>query len=241
MNFINHELSLIICNLKEHYNIFKKLEQKSDDNLISALKMMGHLPQHVTATRGSDVNFQESGAYFIPALKRMIVKFDKKPFISQISVEPNISHVPKDKFPTDGSKIIEQMKTYPTEFLQALYYERTIISELMCYLVVILIMTFNGGIISLVYFGLIIFWGLLSVPWPTKRFWFTLMMYTMLIIIIKYIVQFFYINWPGESENGLYWPRVIGIDHEHFFSNCFWDLLLLLSLFIHCNILKVSL
>jgi len=237
LNLINNELSFIVFQLKEHYNIFKTIEQENDAGLIKSLDKSDCFKR---------VEFKAKTVKQVAETERIYgdeeIFIEEEPMVFPISVD--LSEFPSSRYNFNeqiiSDKIKKDIKSYPVKLLKAFYYERAVISELLCYLIVILIMTLNGGITSLVYFGLIISWGLLSAPWPTMRFWLTIMFYTICVIIIKYVIQFFHINWPGEPEDGLYWPRVLGIDHDHFFSNCVWDVLLLMSLFIHRGILKVS-
>lgn len=122
----------------------------------------------------------------------------------------------------------------------ALYYAALAHSEYLVYFLVFLNVALNGSIISLVYPSLLFLWGMLSIPWPSKRFWLTLVFYTMSVLLVKYAFQFQEIDWPGSSSSGLYLPRIIGIlRRRNFFTNAAWDMLLLIALLFHRGLLKV--
>jgi len=98
----------------------------------------------------------------------------------------------------------------------------------------------NGCVLSLVYATLMFLWGLLSIPWLTRRFWLTLMFYTIFVILVKYAFQFEEIDWPITENSGLYWPHVLGVEKRNgFLSNVVWDIMLLISLFFHRSLLIV--
>lgn len=100
----------------------------------------------------------------------------------------------------------------------------------------------SGSVLSLICAALMFLWGLLSIPWPTKRFWLTLIFYTMFVIMVKYAFQFRAVEAPEDEDDrgGLYWPHVLGIEkRSNFLRNVVWDILLLISLFYHHSLLIV--
>ncbi len=126
--------------------------------------------------------------------------------------------------------------------LISLYYAFLAHSDYVTYFLIILNIILNGSILSLFYAVLLFSWGLLSIPWPSKRFWLSLIFYTMSVLIVKYSFQFKEIAYWSKfsSEDGLYPPRVIGIQkHDPFFQNAAWDMLLLITILIHRSLLKV--
>ena len=141
----------------------------------------------------------------------------------------------------------EKAKKYakrPRRLLYALYYGFLSHSEYIAYFLIILNAILNGSVLSMVYIFLLFVWGLLSIPWPTKRFWLTVIFYTMLVIVIKYSFQFYDISKAFENydeNDGLYPPRVLGIlfRGKLFFANVVWDVLLLIALLLHRGLLKV--
>ena len=122
----------------------------------------------------------------------------------------------------------------------AIYYTALAHSEFLVYFLVFLNVLLNGSILSLVYPCLLFLWGILSIPWPSRKFWLTLVFYTMLVLLIKYGFQFWEIDWPGVPDSGLYLPRIIGVlFRKNFFANAAWDMLLLIALLFHRGLLKV--
>ena len=129
----------------------------------------------------------------------------------------------------------------PLELLQALYQATLANTEYICYLLIVINVMVNGSILSVVYASLMFLWGLMSIPWPTKRFWLTLTFYTMFVILLKYGFQFKDIDWNGSPDAGIYWPHLLGIEKRHdFYENVVWDILLLIFLFVHRGLLHVS-
>lgn len=130
----------------------------------------------------------------------------------------------------------------PLQFVVAFYFAALANTEYVCYFLIVINVIVNGSVLSLIYAALMFLWGLLSIPWPTKRFWLTLMFYTMFVILVKYAFQFEAVEGPTEDVNsGLYWPHVVGIEkRSNFLDNIVWDILLLISLFFHRSLLIVS-
>ena len=92
---------------------------------------------------------------------------------------------------------------------------------------------------------LVFLWGLLSIPRPTKNFWITVITYTQIVIVVKYLFkfQFIDINDCNGSEglkksSPMCPPKLIGIERDGHTSA--YDLLLLLVLFFHRYSLKVN-
>ena len=129
----------------------------------------------------------------------------------------------------------------PLQFAVALYYAALANTEYICYFLIVINVMVNGSVLSLIYAALMFLWGLLSIPWPTKRFWLTLIFYTMFVVLVKYGFQFKPINTPEYNVNYYDWPKVLGIErNSNFLENIVWDILLLISLFFHRSLLIVS-
>ncbi|EUB57372.1 hypothetical protein EGR_07765 [Echinococcus granulosus] len=115
-------------------------------------------------------------------------------------------------------------------------------SELVCYTILIINHMRSANVLSLVYPLMVFLWGMLSVPRPTKTFWISLITYTELIIIIKYIFQFRFIefNSPDQVSATLaktHWlPVIFGVEKTD--SYAIWDLIQLLFIFLHRSYLK---
>ena len=141
----------------------------------------------------------------------------------------------------DKEEIQKEIKRRLMDLLKAVYYAMLANTHYICYLLIVLNATVNGSILSLVYVALMFLWGLLSIPWPTKRFWLTLMFYNMSVILVKYGFQFQQVDWSGSPESGLYWPRVLGVEKkDNFLKSAIWDIMLLVSLFFHRYYMKVG-
>ena len=139
----------------------------------------------------------------------------------------------------------EKAKKYSYRFrrlIVALYYTFLSHSEYVVFFFIILNVILNGSLLSLAYVVLLFSWGLLSIPWPSKRFWLILIFYSMFVLTVKYGFQFQEIEYWSkfDQRSGLYPPRLIGIlFRENFFTNAAWDMLLLMALLIHRGLLKV--
>ncbi|PAA72971.1 hypothetical protein BOX15_Mlig016368g1 [Macrostomum lignano] len=60
----------------------------------------------------------------------------------------------------------------------------------LCYVAMVTYHLLNCTVFSLSYPLVVFMWGMLSVPFPTKRFWLSAIAYTMLLIVVKYALQF---------------------------------------------------
>ncbi|PAA78226.1 hypothetical protein BOX15_Mlig015119g5 [Macrostomum lignano] len=60
----------------------------------------------------------------------------------------------------------------------------------LCYTLMVAYHLFHMSIFSLVYPIIVFTWGMLSWPYPTKRFWYSAIVYTMMWILARYCLQF---------------------------------------------------
>eukprot|EP00731_Ephydatia_muelleri_P035618 Em0141g9a len=87
-------------------------------------------------------------------------------------------------------------------------------------------------------------WGLLSYPWPTKKFWIILTFYTMFVILIRYAFQFSNVDTENCDEEDLDKGRcptqIVGIHYHRkkFYTYVVWDFILLMAVFVHTGLLK---
>ena len=142
----------------------------------------------------------------------------------------------------------------PTKrFLFALFYWSLSHFEYIVFLFVIIAIITTGAFTSFIYAVLLFFWGLLSLPIPTKRFWRGLIFYTMVVMIMKYIYSYFLLNVLSENLSNqlntfavgqtdlnsvLAW--VFGVESDKsYFVNGVANLLLLMVLMIQRGLLKV--
>ena len=126
----------------------------------------------------------------------------------------------------------------------ALYYTFLSNNQYVPFFFILLNIIVNGSLLSLIYAVLLFGWGLLSIPWPSKRFWLSLIFYTMFVLVVKYSFQFKEIQYWMDNfdiNSGLYPPRLIGIEKtQNFVANAVLDILLLTFLLIHRGLLFVS-
>jgi hypothetical protein len=113
-------------------------------------------------------------------------------------------------------------------------------SELICYFGMIISHITSGSLLSMPLPLSIFFWAMLSSR-PSRNYWITIITYTEIMIVIKYIFQFQFYPWNApdlpESEP-LSMINIIGINQQQ--NGAFiTDFFLLLSLFVHRSILKV--
>lgn len=121
-----------------------------------------------------------------------------------------------------------------TQFCRALAYVFVSNTSLLCQIAIIFNQVLTASLLSLPLPLLTFLWGTLSVPRPTKRFWKTVITYTELVIVIKYVFQFPIWNWEISNINPFYYPNLLGIKE----ISILYDLILLLTLFFHRSMLK---
>ncbi|KAE8280232.1 Piezo-type mechanosensitive ion channel component 1 [Larimichthys crocea] len=114
-------------------------------------------------------------------------------------------------------------------------------SELVCYFIIVLNNVVSASVISLVLPILVFLWAMLAVPRPTKRFWMTAIVYTEVMVVVKYLFQFGFFPWNSVYEMTLnedkpfFPPRILGLEKTDNYIR--YDLLQLLALFFHRSLL----
>ncbi|KAL2300110.1 LOW QUALITY PROTEIN: hypothetical protein Nmel_012070 [Mimus melanotis] len=117
-------------------------------------------------------------------------------------------------------------------------------SELLCYFVIILNNVVTASIISVVLPILVFLWAMLSIPRPTKRFWMTAIIFTEVMVVVKYLFQFGFFPWNGyitvlrHEGKPFFPPRILGLEKSTHYIK--YDLVQLLALFFHRSLLLVS-
>ncbi|XP_034538347.1 piezo-type mechanosensitive ion channel component 1 [Notolabrus celidotus] len=110
-------------------------------------------------------------------------------------------------------------------------------SELVCYLIIVLNNGVSASVISLVLPILVFLWAMLAVPRPTKRFWMTAIVYTEVMVVVKYLFQFGFFPWNSvhqmtlNEDKPFFPPRILGLEKTDNYIK--YDLLQLLILFFH--------
>ncbi|XP_074531707.1 piezo-type mechanosensitive ion channel component 1 [Halichoeres trimaculatus] len=114
-------------------------------------------------------------------------------------------------------------------------------SELVCYFIIVLNNGVSASVISLVLPIMVFLWAMLSVPRPTKKFWMTAIVYTEVMVVVKYLFQFGFFPWNSTYEMTLnedkpfFPPRILGLEKTENYIK--YDLLQLLVLFFHRSLL----
>lgn len=125
-------------------------------------------------------------------------------------------------------------------FFDAIFYFIMSRSELLCYSAIVIDHLTEGTLLSLPLPLSIFLWASLASR-PSRNYWITVLTYTEAMIVVKYIFQFRFYPWNSAAPqtNPLSAVNIIGIDRRDDAAS-FTDLFMLLSLFLHRSILKVS-
>ena len=139
---------------------------------------------------------------------------------------------------------ISSMYTHRAKKLMyATYYWFLSHFEFVVFFLVILVVLRTGSLISLIYAAVVFVWGLLSIPWPSKRFWLTLLFLTMIVLVIKYIYHFVLVT-GGVNDNHVtnsIFSWIFGIQYRSsYVENAVFNLLLLMSIIFHRGLMKVK-
>nr|XP_015223476.1 PREDICTED: piezo-type mechanosensitive ion channel component 1 isoform X1 [Lepisosteus oculatus] len=146
------------------------------------------------------------------------------------------------------SRILEESKQFYAsqnrafKLLFALYNLLAANSELVCYFIIVLNNMVTASIISLVLPILIFLWAMLAVPRPSKKFWMTAIVYTEVMVVVKYLFQFGFFPWNTYYETKLnegkpfFPPRILGLEKTDNYIR--YDLIQLLALFFHRSLLQ---
>lgn len=171
---------------------------------------------------------------------------DAKSMTSRITMEDDdawsASNIDLDE--ADGSASWRKSNMRISRLTIAFVYALLANTDILCYMLMILNHMVYASVLSMPLPFLVFLWGMLSIPRPTKIFWITVMTYTQVVIVVKYLFKFQFIDIndcnraEGLDKNSpLCPPRLIGIERDGHTSA--YDLLLLLVLFFHRYSLKV--
>ncbi|XP_056382032.1 piezo-type mechanosensitive ion channel component 1 isoform X2 [Hyla sarda] len=129
----------------------------------------------------------------------------------------------------------------PLRLLFALYHLVAAHSELLCYFIIILNNMVSASLISLFLPVLVFLWAMLSIHRPSKRFWMTAIVYTEIMVVIKYLCQFGFFPWNSDTVllrydgKPFFPPRILGLEKSDSYIK--YDLIQLLTLFFHRSLL----
>ncbi|ROJ36099.1 Piezo-type mechanosensitive ion channel component 1 [Anabarilius grahami] len=180
----------------------------------------------------------------------LTLELDTEPFYSQHSLRPRRSRTASELLsdrPFSVEELIQSREFYSSQnrllkMLFALYNVLAAHSELVCYFIIVLNNLVTASVVSLVLPVLVFLWAMLSVPRPSKRFWMTAIVYTEIMVVVKYLFQFGFFPWNSEYELKLnedkpfFPPRILGLEKTDNYIR--YDLLQLLALFFHRSLLQ---
>ncbi|XP_071541022.1 piezo-type mechanosensitive ion channel component isoform X2 [Panulirus ornatus] len=140
--------------------------------------------------------------------------------------------------PDGAEKDFKKEQPPIVKLIIAIWYAMLSRSELVCYIMIFVNQIKSASVLSLPLPFLVFLWGSLSVPRPTKAFWITIIAYTEVIVVIKYLFQFDFFPWNQvERLNAPFWaPRITGVEKKERYA--VYDLALLLVVFFHRFMLK---
>ncbi|XP_012270066.1 piezo-type mechanosensitive ion channel component [Orussus abietinus] len=185
----------------------------------------------------------------IPMMKtRFSIQEGSSEEVTEQSSTPSQSGIPENSsiFASDSQEPREEEEAELSEVDQppiiqlaaSIWFGILAHSTLLCYFMVFLHQIKNASILSIPLPLMVLFWGSLTIPRPSKTFWVTIIAYTEIIVIVKCIFQLELIPWNQEltSNHPLFGPRIIGVERKPNYA--LWDLLLLLMIFFHRFMLK---
>uniref|UniRef100_A0A6Q2YE79 Piezo-type mechanosensitive ion channel component n=1 Tax=Esox lucius TaxID=8010 RepID=A0A6Q2YE79_ESOLU len=178
-----------------------------------------------------------------------------EPTLELLGVEPEPSHKrhlrhsrTASEMLSDGYRheLVQSREFYSSQnrmlkLMLALYNLLAAHSELVCYFIIVLNNVVTASVISVVLPILVFLWAMLAVPRPTKRFWMTAIIYTEVMVLVKYLFQFGFFPWNSGIELTLnedkpfFPPRILGLEKTDNYIR--YDLLQLLALFFHRSLL----
>ncbi|XP_072374107.1 piezo-type mechanosensitive ion channel component 1 isoform X4 [Scyliorhinus torazame] len=142
----------------------------------------------------------------------------------------------------EESKRFYQSQNRFLKLVFAVYNVIAAYSELTCYFIIILNNLISASVITLFLPILMFLWAMLSIPRPSKRFWMTAIIYTEVMVVVKYLFQFGFFPWNSYYITSLYEdkpffpPRILGLEKTDGYVK--YDLIQLLALLFHQSLLK---
>ena len=172
-----------------------------------------------------------------------------KPLVLLTRVQPTSEEKEEaEKIQKQLGAATESLTRRPKRLLQALYYWSLSHFDYVVFFFVILAIMRGGVLVSIGYAAILFIWGLLSIPWPSKRFWVTLIFYTMSVLVVTYIylcVLLALASPPSPSllpphwlTNSFVWALGVSTNDDYF-GVAIFTLLLLMVLIFHRGLLRV--
>ncbi|XP_065226860.1 piezo-type mechanosensitive ion channel component isoform X3 [Planococcus citri] len=121
----------------------------------------------------------------------------------------------------------------------AVYHALMSHSDMVCYFAVFMLQIISPTLTSLPLPLMVFFWGTLSMPRPTKRFWVTIIAYTEFVVVLKNVCRselFDFNKTKLLDSKPFHWSRMLGVEYGK--NDAFYDLILLLAVFFHRSTLK---
>uniref|UniRef100_A0A669C9A7 Piezo type mechanosensitive ion channel component 1 (Er blood group) n=1 Tax=Oreochromis niloticus TaxID=8128 RepID=A0A669C9A7_ORENI len=235
------EISTVLCN--ERYFIIQKIQQVNTTECGFLSLCLRCLEDSINQSTPK-LRLNSSGNILTP-----------KPTSSSAGLIPDLSNQQQRRHSRTASELLgdrqllieelEQSREFFSsqnrllKMLFAMYNLLSANSELVCYFIIVLNNVVSASVISLVLPILVFLWAMLSVPRPTKRFWMTAIIYTEVMVVVKYIFQFGFFPWNSSFEMTLdkpfFPPRILGLEKTDNYIR--YDLLQLLALFFHRSLL----
>uniref|UniRef100_A0A8D0GNP3 Piezo type mechanosensitive ion channel component 1 (Er blood group) n=1 Tax=Sphenodon punctatus TaxID=8508 RepID=A0A8D0GNP3_SPHPU len=123
------------------------------------------------------------------------------------------------------------------QLLLAAYHFVAAHSDLLCYFIIVLNNMVTASVLSLFLPILVFLWAMLSIPRPSKRFWMTAIVFTEVLVVVKYLFQFGFFPWNGyamlvrNEGKPFFPPRILGLEKADNYLK--FDLVQLIALFFH--------
>ncbi|XP_037802529.1 LOW QUALITY PROTEIN: piezo-type mechanosensitive ion channel component-like [Penaeus monodon] len=140
--------------------------------------------------------------------------------------------------PEGAEKEFKKEQPPVVKLMVACWYAMLSRSELVSYIMIFVNQIKSASLLSLPLPFMVFLWGSLSVPRPSKTFWITVIAYTEVIVVVKYLFQFDFFPWNQVARlKAPFWPpRIIGVEKKDRYA--VYDLALLLVVFFHRFMLK---
>ncbi|XP_038662365.1 piezo-type mechanosensitive ion channel component 1 isoform X3 [Scyliorhinus canicula] len=208
--------------------------------------------EFLTIREDKDLSEPVPGCSTTSNIKEEILVLDSlEPASEEIAVQPITRTRTASELLASSQFFIEELEEskrfYQSQnrFLKLVFAVYNVIaaySELTCYFIIILNNLISASVITLFLPILMFLWAMLSIPRPSKRFWMTAIIYTEVMVVVKYLFQFGFFPWNSYYITSLYEdkpffpPRILGLEKTDGYVK--YDLIQLLALLFHQSLLK---